>query len=250
MRLGFLGLIASAHSLALRSGIRSTRARSALFRMSSNKASLPTSDEGWRTVLSPDQFRILRQKGTEPPGFSESRPGELEYELKKSEGTKYPESGAYECAACGSPLYYARSKFSSGCGWPAYYGGIPGAIKEIPDRDGRPRAVRRAPRRTSATEPCISRVCRIRAARSRRVDARAARPRPVPPARGAGRRVEIVCNNCGSHLGHTFKGEGFPTPTDERHCVNGVCLKYNAAGDQPEDVKQVPAALRPREMPK
>ena len=41
-----------------------------------------------------------------------------------------------------------------------------------------------------------------------------------------GRRTEIICTNCNSHLGHVFKGEGFPTPTNERHCVNGVCLRY------------------------
>ena len=44
-----------------------------------------------------------------------------------------------------------------------------------------------------------------------------------------GRRIEIVCSNCDSHLGHVFKGEGFPTPTNERHCVNGICLKYKAS---------------------
>ena len=44
-----------------------------------------------------------------------------------------------------------------------------------------------------------------------------------------GRRIEIVCSNCDSHLGHVFKGEGFPTPTNERHCVNGIGLKYKAS---------------------
>eukprot|EP01034_Spumella_vulgaris_P030370 gene30370-37573_t len=57
--------------------------------------------------------------------------------------------------------------------------GVPGAIKEVPDADGR--------------------------------------------------RVEIVCSKCDSHLGHVFKGEGFNNPTDERHCVNGICLNYEAA---------------------
>jgi peptide-methionine (R)-S-oxide reductase len=39
-------------------------------------------------------------------------------------------------------------------------------------------------------------------------------------------RIEIVCSNCGGHLGHVFKGEGYPTPTDERHCVNSVSIKF------------------------
>jgi peptide-methionine (R)-S-oxide reductase len=144
-------------------------------------SSLPKDENGWKTILSPSQFRVLRAKGTEPPGYSESTPGELEYELKKKYSTKYPKEGTYTCVGCGSPLYYAKTKFDSGCGWPAFYEGVPGAIREISDADGR--------------------------------------------------RTEILCNNCGSHLGHVFKGEGFPTPTNERHCVNGICLKYEAANN-------------------
>ena len=144
--------------------------------MSAANKDIPTTIEGWKTILSPNQFAVLRQQATEPPGYSERTPGELEYELKKVVGTKYPKEGVYNCVGCGTPLYTAESKFDSGCGWPAYYAGINGAIEERPDTDGR--------------------------------------------------RIEIVCSNCKSHLGHVFKGEGFPTPTNERHCVNGICLKY------------------------
>jgi peptide-methionine (R)-S-oxide reductase len=140
---------------------------------------VPKSVEGWRAKLSPNQFAVLRQAATEPPGYSENNPGELEYDLKQKFNTKYPKDGIFECVGCGTPLYKASSKFDSGCGWPAFFEGIDGNILEKKDPDGR--------------------------------------------------RVEILCNTCGSHLGHVFKGEGFPTPTNERHCVNGICLKYNPA---------------------
>ena len=40
------------------------------------------------------------------------------------------------------------------------------------------------------------------------------------------RRVEITCAKCGGHMGHEFKGEGFPTPTNSRHCVNSASIKF------------------------
>jgi len=67
------------------------------------------SEAEWRAVLSPEQFRILRQKGTEPSGT-----GEYEY---------HKEQGVYSCAGCGTPLYKSSTKFSSGCGWPAFFDG-------------------------------------------------------------------------------------------------------------------------------
>ncbi|KAF3794549.1 Peptide methionine sulfoxide reductase B5 [Nymphaea thermarum] len=80
-------------------------------------------EEEWRAVLSPEQFRILRQKGTELRGTGK-------YD-------KFFEDGIYSCAGCGTPLYKSTTKFNSGCGWPAFYEGLPGAINRSPDPDGR-----------------------------------------------------------------------------------------------------------------
>ncbi|KAB1206734.1 K(+) efflux antiporter 3, chloroplastic [Morella rubra] len=76
--------------------------------------SIQKSEEDWRAILSPEQFRILRQKGTEYPGTGE-------YD-------KFFSEGVYGCAGCRTPLYRSTTKFNSGCGWPAFYEGLPGAI--------------------------------------------------------------------------------------------------------------------------
>lgn len=133
----------------------------------------PSADRSWEL----EQFRILRDKGTEPPNSSK---------LDKF----FSESGVYTCAGCNAPLYKANHKFKSGCGWPAYFDSIPGAVTRHEDRSW------------------------------------------------GMSRIEIVCSNCGGHLGHVFKGEGYPTPTDERHCVNGVSLNFS-----PED----PVVKKPEE---
>ncbi|KAB5541192.1 hypothetical protein DKX38_014166 [Salix brachista] len=99
-------------------------------------------------------------------------PGTGEYD-------KFFEEGVYNCAGCETPLYRSTTKFNSGCGWPAFYDGLPGAINRNPDPDGM--------------------------------------------------RIEITCAACGGHLGHVFKGEGFQTPTNERHCVNSISLKFAPA---------------------
>ncbi|KAJ0666766.1 putative peptide-methionine (R)-S-oxide reductase [Helianthus annuus] len=45
-----------------------------------------------------------------------------------------------------------------------------------------------------------------------------------------GMRTRITCTACGGQLGHVFKGEGFKTPTDERHCVNSISIKFTSEG--------------------
>jgi peptide-methionine (R)-S-oxide reductase len=67
----------------------------------------PKTDADWKRELTPEQYRILREAGTEPP-FS----GKLLHNK---------EAGTYSCAACGSPLFKSETKFDSGCGWPSFY---------------------------------------------------------------------------------------------------------------------------------
>ncbi|MGI8706128.1 MAG: peptide-methionine (R)-S-oxide reductase MsrB [Sphingomicrobium sp.] len=70
------------------------------------KDKIQRSDEEWRAALSPEQYRILRQAGTEPP-FT----GEL-LDVK--------DKGEFRCAACGEPVFDSASKFDSGSGWPSF----------------------------------------------------------------------------------------------------------------------------------
>lgn len=63
-------------------------------------------DEEWRKELTPEQYRIMRQKGTE-------RPFTGEYNASK-------EPGMYKCAACGTPLFDSETKYDSGSGWPSF----------------------------------------------------------------------------------------------------------------------------------
>ncbi|KAH8801281.1 methionine sulfoxide reductase B [Flagelloscypha sp. PMI_526] len=143
------------------------------------KVNLPESE--WRVKLTKEQFRILREKGTEPAGSGE-------YD-------SFYEDGLYRCAACDAPLYESSSKFKSGCGWPAFFQSIPGALKHHVDN-----------------------------------------------SHGM-TREEITCASCGGHLGHVFRNEGFPNPTDERHCVNSISMKFSDGEKAPQ------AAGEPEKIP-
>ncbi|GMM49930.1 peptide-methionine (R)-S-oxide reductase [Starmerella bacillaris] len=120
----------------------------------------------WKAILDPAQFAVLRNKATEKPNTGKYN--------------HFSKPGVYECVGCGNPLYTSSSKFDSGCGWPAFYQAIPGAINLHKDS-------------TLGME-----------------------------------RTEMTCAKCDGHLGHVFYNEGFKNPTNERHCVNSISLKFNS----------------------
>ncbi len=77
-------------------------------------------DGEWRKKLTPEQYRVLRQHGTERAGTSP---------LDKQYG-----SGIYHCAGCGEPLFGAATKFNSGTGWPSFYAPLDNAVETETDR--------------------------------------------------------------------------------------------------------------------
>jgi len=126
-------------------------------------------DQEWRSQLSPEEYAVLREAGTE-------RPGTGEYVDTKTEGV-------YRCRACSVELFRSSEKFDSHCGWPSFF--APLAEDRVQYLD----------------DWSIG-----------------------------GKRVEVRCANCGSHLGHVF-GDGYGTPTGQRYCINSVSLTLEPAGD-------------------
>lgn len=82
---------------------------------------IPVTDAQWRAALSPEQYAVLRQAGTERPWT-----GPLLDEHR---------AGLFTCAGCGAELFRSGTKFDSGCGWPSFYESIrPEAVTLIEDR--------------------------------------------------------------------------------------------------------------------
>ncbi|MBN1778644.1 MAG: peptide-methionine (R)-S-oxide reductase MsrB [Candidatus Buchananbacteria bacterium] len=117
-------------------------------------------EDFWQKKLGPQQYNVLRQKGTEAP-FSG------QYYLTK-------DKGVYKCGACGIQLFASDMKFESDCGWPSFDKAIPCAVEfKADDSHGM-------------------------------------------------KRTEVLCSNCGSHLGHIF--DDGPTETGQRYCINSLAL--------------------------
>lgn len=120
-------------------------------------------DEKWRDKLTPEEYRICREKSTEPAFTGE-------YWDNKS-------VGLYVCKCCGETLFDSEGKYDSGCGWPSFFQPVADELIK------------------TAVDNSLSRV-----------------------------RTEIMCDKCGSHLGHVF--DDGPEITGKRFCVNSASLNF------------------------
>jgi peptide-methionine (R)-S-oxide reductase len=124
-------------------------------------------DDEWRRELTPEQYRILREKGTETP-FT----GKLLHEDR---------SGEYKCAACGALLFKSDAKYHS----------------DVPGLAGWP----------SFADVAASDAVELKPDKSLFMN-----------------RTEVICKNCGSHLGHLF--DDGSSPSGKHYCINSVCLDF------------------------
>lgn len=121
------------------------------------------SDAEWRQRLTPEQYHILREKGTELPFTADT--------------TIHYKDGTFYCAGCGTALFDASTKYDSGCGWPSFYAPLDKKTLEI---------------RIDNSHGMV--------------------------------REEVLCKECGGHLGHVF--DDGPLPTGKRYCMNGTVLNF------------------------
>jgi peptide-methionine (R)-S-oxide reductase len=118
----------------------------------------------WKEKLTPEQYKVLREKGTE--------------QAFTGKYVDNHESGMYECAACGHPLFSSDTKFESGSGWPSF------------------------------DQPVNRENVELREDNSSFM-----------------KRTEVICKNCGSHLGHVFD-DGPKETTGQRFCINSCSLNF------------------------
>ena len=88
--------------------------------MATTQYPIQKTDEEWRRILTPQQYAVLRQHGTEPAGSCA-----LLHEHRQ---------GTFSCAGCGQPLFRTERKFESGTGWPSFFSPLEGALGETTDR--------------------------------------------------------------------------------------------------------------------
>jgi peptide-methionine (R)-S-oxide reductase len=112
-------LLASAASLATFAAFRWMKWTGEAKAAEPEKFEVQKTPEEWRKQLTPAQFNILREAGTEPPYSSP-----LNKEKRK---------GTFACAGCDLPLYASETKFDSGTGWPSFYQALPNALVEKSD---------------------------------------------------------------------------------------------------------------------
>src|SRR6476469_9380130 len=112
------------------------------------------SDDEWKDKLTPEQYHVLREKGTEAPGTGKLLHNE--------------ETGDYTCAACGATVFKSDTKFDSGSGWPSFY------------------------------DPANREAVKL-----------------VDDSSHGMSRTEVICANCGGHLGHMFE-DAPDQPTGQR----------------------------------
>lgn len=87
---------------------------------SSREFEIMRTEEEWKSILTPEQYHVLRRQGTERAGSSP-----LDREKR---------SGTFHCAGCDLPLYASKAKFDSGTGWPSFWEALDGAIGTTTDR--------------------------------------------------------------------------------------------------------------------